>query len=334
MAKQSEEKAMRMGRLVIKKLNGELTEMEAIELEQWLSSSEEYQQVHDEMMDGQTRERALGDGSPRDTLAVQEDVWSRYQTTQPRSFNRWRTGFVRTLIAAVILSTLSIGYYFWRSNQAQQIIVTAGKGKVYDVKLPDGSRVWLNSGASLSYPELFEGDKRSVILTDGQAFFEVSENPNKPFNIKAGTLNVQVLGTSFEVSAFKDVAQATVAVKTGSVKVGSESYPTDNGTTLTANQKATVNTTSGNIEVAQIDGDDIAGWKENRLVFTEESFATVIEALQRKYKVKIEVHQPNLYNEKITLRLEDEPLETILKVLSFSNQFTYQIANDSTVIIK
>lgn len=330
--------SVRLKHLLAKYKEGNYTKADAEELLHYLHDADNRTHV------AQLAAEGLFEGSEQDILSELEHerldlLFSKIsEKTDPNSFGasrlRWRARVARALIAAVFLSLLSIGYYFWRNNQVKQIIVTAGSGKVYDVKLPDGSRVWLNSGASLSYPELFNGDKRSVILTDGQAFFEVSENPNKPFTIKAGTLNVQVLGTSFEVSTFKDWERATVAVKTGSVKVVSEATPSENETKLTANQKATVNTNTGHVEVAEIDGDDIAGWKENRLIFTNEEFSTVLKALERKYDVNFEVSTPGLNNRKITLRLEEQPLEVVLRALSIANQFTYEVANDSTIIIK
>lgn len=156
MAKQSEEKAMRMGRLVIKKMNGELTEMEAIELDQWLSASEEYQQVHDEMMDGQTRERVLGEESPRDSHAVQEDVWERYKGKRPTSANR-RLYLPIIGVAAAMISMLSIGFWYWRNTQ----------------EIPTQYET-----TNLITEDLTPATNKAVIILDDREEIALLENPN------------------------------------------------------------------------------------------------------------------------------------------------------------
>lgn len=252
--------------------------------------------------------------------------------TQPRirRINTWRY----LAVAAVCVLALSFGFYFWRANQVTQLFVTAAGGGMQEVVLPDGSQVWLNAGATLSYPEKFKANQRVVTLTDGQAYFEIAPNEEQPFTVDAGSVSVQVLGTSFEVTAFKSVEQASVSVKTGKVNVIPTTVGLGGGMALTAKQKAIVYTTTGSIETAEIDPSDVAGWKDNRLVFSADDFATVLEALQRKYGVAIDLQKQGLRQKRITLRLDDQPLETVLKALSISNQFTYDIANDSTVVIR
>ncbi len=115
------------------------------------------------------------------------------------------------------------------------------------VQLPDGSSVVLHRNSTLKYPKAFNGDKREVYLT-GEAFFEVTKNPEQPFFVYAGELVAKVHGTSFGIKAVADEAKITVAVKTGKVSVFSENdsrakqYKTENQLTallLTCNQQAT-----------------------------------------------------------------------------------------------
>ncbi|MBL1410815.1 FecR family protein [Sphingobacterium faecale] len=239
--------------------------------------------------------------------------------------------------AAAVLLFLSVGIYVWKvgiNQEPNTISITATEAKAQQVELPDGSHVWLNAGATLTYPEKFSKDKRTITLSDGQAYFDIAKDENKPFTVHAGTLKVEVLGTSFEVTAYNNKEQASVAVKSGTVNVSAEHTPSTTGTTLTANQKATLHTTTGTIETTDIDGDDIAGWKENRLVFSDDDFAIVLEAIQRRYKVTIDLQKPELLSKKITLRLDDQLVQTAIEILSLSTNFKYEFANDSTIIIR
>lgn len=326
--------SVRLKHLLAKYKEGNYTKADAEELLHYLHDADNRTHV------AQLAAEGLFEGSEQDILSELEHerldlLFSKIsEKTDPNSFGasrlRWRARVARALIAAVFLSLLSIGYYFWRSNQVQQIIVTAGKGKVYDVKLPDGSRVWLNSGASLSYPELFKGDKRSVILTDGQAFFEVTENKDKPFLIKAGTLNVQVLGTSFEIEN-SPAGQTTVVLATGKVSVANESE----AVTLTqAGETAFVEHESATLQKRQGNATGIAPWRHPRLDFDGQTLAEVFEILEQRYNTVFTINRTNLLDRKVTITVGGESLEQVLKPLSFTYNFNYEMPNDSTVIIK
>lgn len=250
--------------------------------------------------------------------------------TQRRLDRRWLA------VAAVLLAVLSFSFYlFFYNAPVQTIRITAMGTEAQQVELPDGSQVWVNAGATLSYPERFGKDSREITLSDGQAFFTVTKDEERPFRVDAGKLRVEVLGTSFEVTAFQNLEQASVAVQSGKVSVSAGGTARDSeSTTLTANQKGTINTQTGQVITTDIDSEAIAGWKQHKLIFSDDGFATVIEALQRRYGVSIDLRKAALRNEKITLTLDDQPLRTVLEILSVSSNFSYQFANDSTVVIQ
>lgn len=236
--------------------------------------------------------------------------------------------------AAILLPVLFISIYLLYDSPVKTISITASGGQIQSVNLPDGSQAWLNSGATISFPEKFGKNQRSVNLTNGQAFFEVIRNEQKPFVIDAGGFSIEVLGTSFEVTTFESFERASVSVKTGKVKVNTEVTQINSPTILSANHKATINIATGKIETTEIDSEDIAGWRDNMLVFSADEFGTVVEALQRKYNVRIDLKRPELLHEKITLRLDDQPVQTAIEILSISSNFKYEFINDSTIVIK
>lgn len=248
----------------------------------------------------------------------------------PTPLRKWLT------YAAAIIAVSTTAIYLWRAfSPIPTVTITASRSAIREVALPDSSRVWLNRGASISYPATFAGNNRKVMLTNGQAYFSIKGDVNKPFVVAANSLVVEVLGTAFEITTFDRSEISTVSVSSGKVNVSSI-HPGDGqakASVLSANQKATVNSHTGQINTTIINGDDIAGWKENRLIFAADDFANVIEALQRRYQVAFDIQNPKLYNEKITLRLDNQPLQTVLQVLTLNNLFKYQFANDSTVVI-
>lgn len=238
-------------------------------------------------------------------------------------------------VAALLITALSFSLYMLLYNAPVQTIrITADGTIAQQVDLPDGSQVWLNAGATLTYPEKFGNDTRAITLSDGQAYFDIARDEKRPFTVDAGALSVQVLGTAFEITSYNNTEHASVAVQRGKVNVSTGHTVSTPGTILTANQKATVNTKTGTVETTDINTDDIAGWKDNRLVFSSDDFATVIEAIQRKYNVTIDLKKSALLHEKITLRLDDQPVRTALEILSISSNFKYEFANDSTIVIR
>src|SRR3546814_19440182 len=105
---------------------------------------------------------------------------------------------------------------YWSSD-----VCSSDLGGEYQLILPDGSRVWLNAASSIRFPTVFTGKEREVEIT-GEAYFEIGKNTNMPFVVKKGNVEVQVLGTHFNVKAYDDEANITVTLLTGRVKVIAE----------------------------------------------------------------------------------------------------------------
>lgn len=121
--------------------------------------------------------------------------------------------------ASVILVMTAVGYQFFNKavNTEHIVIMQTFENDIRLVRLPDGSRVWLNEGTKIEYPENFDGSTRNIVLT-GEAFFEVEKDSSKPFIISSGLIKTTVLGTSFNVKAYNGTVPL-VEVRTGKVKV-------------------------------------------------------------------------------------------------------------------
>ena len=150
--------------------------------------------------------------------------------------------------------------------------------KVIDMTLSDGSRVWLNSGSSISYPVSFTGSERKVTMT-GEAYLEVTHNASMPFIVSKGEMNVQVIGTQFNVNAYDDEPNIKVTLLEGSVNV--------NGTIISPGQQAQV---SNDVEVlSNIDVDAVMAWKNGKFVFGDKAdIGTIMRQIARWYDVDVE----------------------------------------------
>ncbi len=151
---------------------------------------------------------------PEDT---KRRMWRRIRKAtfkQPVKWSRWAAA----ACAALLLSVVTYELLFTENLFPEKTVITQTfPNDVRLLRLPDGTRVWINENSKLEYPEVFNGKQRSVTLV-GEAFFEVKRDPSKPFVIHSGRIETTVLGTSFNVKAYKGKAPV-VAVRTGKVKV-------------------------------------------------------------------------------------------------------------------
>ena len=150
-----------------------------------------------------------------------EGVKSRmWMNIRKETLNRQRLNYGWITVACAVLLVSIIGYQFFFTTDTIAVPAVATNTFSNDVRLlrlPDGTRVWVNQNTHIEYPKEFEGDERKVTLK-GEAFFEVAKDPSKPFIITSGNITTTVLGTSFNVKAYEGKS-AEVSVRTGKVKV-------------------------------------------------------------------------------------------------------------------
>ncbi|MES2060730.1 MAG: FecR domain-containing protein [Bacteroidota bacterium] len=204
-------------------------------------------------------------------------------------------------------------------------------GQRSKIILPDSSEVFLGAGSKLTIPEKFTGNLREISL-QGEAFFQVTKNPKKPFIIHTGTVQTRVLGTSFKIEAFKN-KPLTVAVVTGKVRV--DDYTGNTHTSLavlTPGQKVTY--TNGQAIAGKAAIEDTRAWTDGRQVFNQQALNDITDVLERWYNIKIEYKTAKKAGEKISVILNaDKPLTNIMKVLSATGHFEYAI-NGKTITIR
>lgn len=154
--------------------------------------------------------------------------------------------------------------------------------KVIDMRLSDGSRIWLNAGSSITYPVAFAGKERKVEI-NGEVYFEVAHNPSMPFSVRHGSAEVQVLGTHFNFNAYDDEPDIKVTLLEGAVKVGNNKgvvhiKPGEQALLTTNNKPQTTN---------NIDPEQVMAWKNGLFSFTGADLTTVMRQLARWYAIDV-----------------------------------------------
>ncbi len=244
------------------------------------------------------------------------------------NISRWSLG-----IAASLLLVLSAGYLFWKSRLQPvkdlpqlSLITTAGQQK--KVTLADGTAITLNCGSTLRYTAGFTGSKREVYL-DGEAFFNVVHDVNHPFVVHTGRLNVQVLGTSFNVRSYLADTRATVSVATGKVGVnGNEAKGTY---MLLPGERLSYNK-NNQFKKDNISQDEISGWQKGILIFRLETIQEIAPVLERYYGVSIAINPAHIPRKQVTASFTQKTLPQVLEILSQTGGFIYTISRNEVTI--
>lgn len=211
--------------------------------------------------------------------------------------------------------------------------------KIIKKVLPDGSVVWLKPGAALSYPEQFAADSRKVSMR-GEAFFEITKNPKRPFIIESKHIVTKVWGTSFQVTDNDDAQSAAVTVVTGKVSVSKRKEAVAVNTKLAADevmlyptQKVTYHqNTNSLITDTKADMAEVELWKHVNLSFTNSKLVDIAKVLSRQFDVDIQIANDKLKNEAMTADLTDLNLPDVLEVLKASMGIGYEI-NDKHIVL-
>ena len=234
-------------------------------------------------------------------------------------------------IAAVVLIMALISlYYYHRSPELEWISVTVPLGDREKVLLPDSSVAWLNAGTTLRYPKEFSSVTRYIELIEGQAFFDVKPNPAQPFFVQTSTLEVSVLGTSFDVKSYPEEELVSVEVRNG--QVGVKNPHSDDIQILDPGFMVLFNKLNSTMEVVEKDADYIGTWTDGRITFFNEPIPMVLNALERKYLVSIIAESSEWMKSNLTIRLDQQPLTDILEVMQYIFGFEYRIEEQGKTI--
>jgi transmembrane sensor len=177
-----------------------------------------------------------------------------------------------------------LGYNTGNANSGELLYntITTPKGGQYEIVLPDGSRVWLNSASSLKFPTAFKGKERQVELT-GEGYFEIEKNAHMPFSVSINKLKVQVLGTSFNTMAYTDEGVINTTLLEGAVAVSEG----DLVKRLLPGQQAKLSSGDHRLTVGKADIQKAVAWKNGLFEFDNTDLATIMRQLARWYDVEI-----------------------------------------------
>lgn len=200
------------------------------------------------------------------------------------------------------------------------------------IQLSDGSTVMLNHFSSLTYPERFKGKTREVTLL-GEGYFEVAKNKEKAFIVNAQDIEVRVLGTHFNIEAYRNNAEIKTTLFEGAVLVSANN--SEESIILEPNQSATYNKLDKELSMQYIQNpsDEIV-WRQGYIIFNHLSLKEIMRELGNSYNVEIQITDSDLNNYHLTAKFsKNESLENILNLLQTGRNFSYKKVNNNKFII-
>jgi transmembrane sensor len=311
-------------------LSGSATEEQFSQLNHWVSSSMENQKHYQQM-------KNLWDLTQPEIgytgISTEKAVSIMQHRINRMSRRTFYLRFLQRAAAILFLPLLAGSFFFGKSNRHavrdydRQMVyneVSASFGTRSALTLSDGSRVWLNSGSKLKYPDRFDGKLREVFLT-GEGYFEVKSEASSPFIVHTKNLNVKATGTSFNINASPLDKTNQVTLVTGKVIV-CKNIPGRKPVEIThmkPNQHLAFDTLSGSYNILEEDTYRYIAWKDGKLIFRNEPMEDVVRRIGYYYHVDLEVRDKKLKEYRYHATFEEESIYEILNLLKLTSPVDY-----------
>ena len=292
-----------------------------------------------------------------DELVLRSVEKLQHRITPAQAFNgkvSWlRSTFVRaTAVAASLMIIAGLAWYFVYQNTPLVIeknIVVTQKGSKSNITLPDGSKVWINADTRLTYDDDF-GEKAREVKLEGEAYFDVTKDESRPFIVRTKTLDIRVLGTKFNVRAYKTETNTQATLISGIVEVALKKKNNEK-ITLKPYEKIIVQNdgslnqklnggkaTTPEIVLTPVksplsDSEALeTQWVKNKLVFDQEKLEDIIPVIERWYNVTIIIKKNQISGTTFSGSFENDSLDDVLQSLKLSAGINYRIEKDKVVI--
>lgn len=302
--------------------SGELSSKEEEKIDQWKADSddnqEEFEAMHRVWLD-------LGLLRIQDVEVDLSQAFDQVKQKKENSVLTWRDSRLSWIlkVAATVILVSSLVLLFW--DQSPELMVHQVQ-EVEKIALSDGSRVTLNEGASLTFPETFSDEERRVNLI-GEAFFDVAHDPDQPFRVEAEGVTITVLGTSFNVQS--DGQFVRVSVSTGRVEVATE-FETE---VLEAGDHYEVDLGRRSAEKMRNSSSGTENyWHSQKLIFEGVALAEVISDLEQVFNVDVEVSTAAILSCRLQATFEGQSLQEILEIIALSQELTISTENERYIL--
>ena len=325
----------RIKHLVTNLLTGSSSTSERTELARWIKSEDAEQ----------TSREAWKNASEKIDASLEDEMWNEIRskieeaTPQPaptltirhRSYSISRiAASIAVILCSAFASYLLYDHFTGHKDKIESNIYTfeVEPGQKGSMRLADGTIVHLNSASKISFAGNYNSEERVVTL-NGEAYFEVAKNPDKRFVVTCNGVEIEALGTEFNVKAYPADSVITTTLAKGKVKV----FNNEQSVTLLPNGVATYHMKQQTIQSSTVDDISVANyWRTGQLVFEAEPLSSIARTMERMYNVKICIDDTKLKNMKFTGTIQNNSLNNVLYIMSLSYPLTYTMT-DSVITV-
>jgi len=311
--------------LLMAYFKGEVSDEEAQRITEWIEAKIEHQRYYQQLC------RLFEMSYWIEDIPEQTEV-AFPKKTKILPWKHYVISFMK--VAAIFVLGFALHFFLnWQKTTHHELQhqIHVPTGQHVEIMLADGSKVWLNSGSTLTFPSKFNGKKRLVEL-DGEGFFEVKSDKEHPFIVSTSKYQVKAVGTSFNIYDYQDSPQFEAALLNGKVEVTTNAKKSS-VVILTPNQRAAL--CQGVLKVKPIENANNYLWRKGILYFNE-PLLEVFDKLQEYYDIEFQIRNSSLTRKSPyctgKFRAKDG-LEHIIRVLKETNHFDYQIDYESKKII-
>lgn len=312
-----------------KTLNNTAKPEVAREVVRWFSTSEGESYLS-ELIDNDreiilpgTEDKQIDHDIPSDEMYDEIKKRIRWQSKRRFIFNAAAI-FIPLILIAGIYFELNSQVDLFSTSEYDEIYVPAGEQLQF--MFQDGSRVYLNSESRLRYPQKFGLTERKVEL-DGQGFFDIAENKNRPFIVDLYAIKVKVTGTCFDAKAYENEESIMVSLEEGSVAFESSRFKTFD---IQPGEQVIYNKETGRYQIIRPeDISNASAWKEKKLIFTDTPLSEVLIILSRTFDCSFDNIDTAVFKYNITLYTEKKELDFVLNELEKIAPITFINKNDS-----
>jgi ferric-dicitrate binding protein FerR (iron transport regulator) len=311
-----------------------------------LADEEEKQKVYrskesDEMLEKEWENalelRDQGESFDKNALfkKIQEKISNKETQTKHLSFSTFIRKYAAILIIGILIGSGTLYFGVIKpviKSDLAWLEFSNSKREKMELVLPDGSKVTLNTKSTIKYPKKFTKSNRTVEFV-GEAFFDVVRDTTKPFIVKTSDVEIEVLGTNFNVMAYPDDKTIETTLVTGKVKI-KRLNPSTNKTQsviLSPDHKAIFYKTEERFILDKTNVEIATSWTLGKLIFDNEPFESLVKKLERWYNVRI-ILSDDLNNKyRYTLSIDSEKIEEVLEMIKKTSPVNYTIANGEII---
>ncbi|MFY9150372.1 MAG: FecR domain-containing protein [Prolixibacteraceae bacterium] len=258
-----------------------------------------------------------------------QKVTKKYRANKLVMLLQWTQRVAAILFIPVLLGGI---WYYLQQNELRknleglivtQEIVTQPGTKTH-LFLPDGTEVWLNAASSIQFPSAFAGSERRVKL-NGEAYFKVFHNKKQPFIVNTGYVEVEALGTAFNLSAYSGDYTISATLEEGKVKITDEKK-SDKIMYLDPDCQVNYYPTTNTYKTSHVRVQDVIAWKDGVLIFNETPFYEMAAKLGHWFNADIKITDESIANYRFTGTFTSESLEQVMELLTLSTPISYSMS--------